>query len=114
VEEGLGLARAIDGWDSSRACAGLRPEVDEGPDEWAPLLSEAKGWRRTPSGWSGVGPGPKAGLGRFGRRGLFTLFFVLSFFFFCFLVYFISFANLIQINSTHFLISSNNQHNVLS
>jgi hypothetical protein len=79
VEEGLGLARSIDGWESSRVCAGLRPEVEEGPDEWAPLVSKARGWRCTPSGWSCVGPGPKAGLGRFGPHGLFTLFFFFHF-----------------------------------
>jgi hypothetical protein len=43
-----------------------------------------------------LGRGQKAGLGRFGPRGLFTLFFVLFFFFPVFPISFITFAIKLQ------------------
>jgi hypothetical protein len=114
VEEGLGLARSIDGWESSCVCAGLQPEVEEALTSG--LHSSAK------PGGGGVPLRDGAVLGQ-GRKLVWAgsvptasllSFFVLSFFFFVFLVYFISFANLIQINSNYFLNSSKIHDNVLN
>jgi hypothetical protein len=52
--------------------------------------------------WAGLTP-----------QAFFHIFLFLFLFFFSFLIYFILFANLIQINSNHFLNFSKIQHNVL-
>jgi hypothetical protein len=75
----------MDGSGSSRAGAGLLPEVRGDPDVQAPLVSGRGEWAAYPFRDGAIlGLGPNAGLGRFGPRGLFYILFVLPFSFSCF------------------------------
>jgi hypothetical protein len=105
----------IDGAGSSRARARLRPEVEGDPDRWGPPISGRKGEGDTLSGWDGIGPGRLQRLGRFGPPGLFYIFLWFSLFPFLFFpISFISFENLIQIQSNNFLSYYNIQGNILN
>jgi hypothetical protein len=72
----------------------------ERSDAWAPGVSEREELRRTASEWGITGPWARSGLGLEMTPAASSIF---LYFFFWFLIYFISFAKMHQITSNQFL-----------
>jgi hypothetical protein len=82
------------------------------PDSWGPGVSE-RGKKRSVSVWAGfLGHRLFSILGRFVALGPFVYFFLLSSFPFLFSISFISFSNLVQIDSNQFVNFSKIQINI--
>jgi hypothetical protein len=107
-------AASIDGQRSSHVPRDLWPELDDDLIGGVHLLASGRGWSVPIQENAELGRGLSFGAGPERLPSTFFHFFCsFLFLFFCFLIYFITFTKLIQINSNHFLNSSENQHNIL-
>jgi hypothetical protein len=83
LENWLGFARNLAVHRTTRgAPCGRGVWREGGDDRWGHEVKESGDGQHNSSGQSDVGPRPKAGIGRFGPHNLFTLFFVLFYFYF--------------------------------
>jgi hypothetical protein len=100
-----------DGRGASHAGAGLLPEEEGDPDDWAPLINDTERRRCNASGERETGPWAAFWLGPKGCPVAFNPFFL--FIPFSVIISFIKFANEHQINSNQNMVFSNIQNNVL-
>jgi hypothetical protein len=102
IEEGEKIARA----GVSSVISGWMLKMLRWPDSWGPHVSGWKVKARIPVRKGFLGCRPDLELGQIVSLGDFSCFFLI--FFFCFLISFITFANLVQIYSNQFVNFSKN------